>query len=165
MHTFATLEDLFLVQAQSLYDVEQRLLRSLRNMAESVSSRQLSTTLHNYSRESERQLARLEVLFQMLGMTCGAESCEAMKALIAEADEVFQSEGEPEVKDAAIIAVVERIAHYQIAVYNSARTITRQLGYDQIDALLKDSLDEESATLEELTDIAENSVNLALVCA
>ena len=163
--TFCTLDDLFLVQTQSLYDVEQRLSRSLRSMAESVSSRQLSTTLHNYSRESERQLARLEVLFQMLGMTAGSETCEAMKAMIAEADEMLRAEGELEVKDAAIIAVAQRIAHYQIAAYGSAGTIVRQLGYDQIDMLLKDSLEEELAAIEEFTEIAETSVNLALVRA
>ena len=101
----------------------------------------------------------------MLGMTAGTETCEPMKALIAEGDEILRADGELEVKDAAIIAVVERIAHYQIAAYGSAGTITRQLGYDQIDVLLKESLDEESAALEEFTEIAETSVNLALVRA
>jgi ferritin-like metal-binding protein YciE len=134
-------------------------------MAEAVCSKRLSATLSEYGRESERQLARLEVLFQMLGMNAGTETCEAMKALIAEADEIVRADGELEVKDAAIIAVVQRIAHHQIAAYSSAGTFSRQLGYDQIDMLLKDSLEEESAALEEFTEIAETSVNLALVRA
>jgi ferritin-like metal-binding protein YciE len=163
--TFCTLDDLLLAQTQALYDVEQRLCRSLRHMAEAVCSKRLGTSLSEYSRQSERQLARLEILFQMLSMTAGTETCEPMKALIAEGDEILHAEGELEVKDAAIIAVAQRIAHYQIAAYGSAGTIARQLGYDQIDLLLKESHDEESAALEEFTEIAETSVNLARVCA
>jgi ferritin-like metal-binding protein YciE len=134
-------------------------------MAESVCSKRLSIALYEYGRESERQLARLEILFQMLGMAAGNENCEAMKAMIAEGDEIVRAEGELEVKDAAIIAVAQRIAHYQIAAYESASTICRQLGYHQIDTLLKDSLKEEAAALERFTEIAETSLNLALVCA
>jgi ferritin-like metal-binding protein YciE len=163
--TFCTLDDLLLTQTQTLYDIEQRLCRSLRSLADAVYSKRLSTALSEYRRESERQLARLEVLFQLLGITAGTETCEAIKALIAEGDEILRAEGELEVKDAAIIALVQRIAHYQMAAYGSARTITRQLGFDQIDVLLKDSLEEESAALEEFTEIAETSVNLALVRA
>jgi ferritin-like metal-binding protein YciE len=163
--TFCTLDDLLLAQTQALYDVEQRLSRSLRSIAEAVCSKRLSNALSEYRRKSERQLARLEILFQMLGMTAGNETCEPMKALIAEADEIVRAEGELEVKDAAIITVAQRIAHYQIAVYGSIGTIARQLGYDRIDLLLKESLEEESAALEEFTEIAETSVNLARVCA
>jgi ferritin-like metal-binding protein YciE len=163
--TFCTLDDLLLTQTQVLYDVEQRLCRSLRTMAEGVGGNRLSIALNEYSRESERQLARLEILFQMLGMTAGTESCEPMKALITEGEEILRAEGELEVKDAAIISVAQRIAHYQVAAYGSAGTIVRQLGYDQIDMLLKESLDEELATIEEFTEIAESSVNLARVCA
>ena len=163
--TFCTLDDLLLAQTQALYDIEHRLCRCLRSMAEAVASKRLSTALAEYSRESERQLARLEVLFQLLGMAAGTETSEAIKALIAEGEEILRAEGELEVKEAALIAVVQRIAHDQIAAYGSARSITRQLGYDQIDALLKDSLEEESAALERFTEIAETSVNLALVRA
>jgi ferritin-like metal-binding protein YciE len=165
MPTFCTLNDLILLQTQSLYDVEQRLCRSLRPMAEAVCSKRLSIALGEYRRESERQLARLEVLFQMLGMAAGNETCEAMQAMIAEGDEILRAEGELEVKDAAIIALLQRIVHYQIAAYDSASTISRQLGFNQIDAVLKDSLKEETMALERFSDIAESSVNLALVCA
>jgi ferritin-like metal-binding protein YciE len=165
MPTFCTLNDLLLSQTQSLYDVEQRLCRSLRVMAETVCSKRLSIAMSEYSRESERQLARLEVLFQMLGMTAGNETCEPMKALIAEGDEILHAEGELEVKEAAIIAVAQRIAHYQIAAYESASTISRQLGHNQIDMLLKESLKEEAEALERFSEIAESSINLALVCA
>ena len=68
-------------------------------------------------------------------------------------------------KDAALIALAQRIAHYQIAAYSSAGTMARQLDYAQIDALLKESLVEESAALVALTEIAESAENLVLVCA
>jgi ferritin-like metal-binding protein YciE len=95
---------------------------------------------------------------------CGLLVAE-MKALIAEGEEIFPAEGELEVKDAAIISVSHRIAHYQVAAYGSAGTIARQLGYDQFDVLLKESLEEELAAVEELSEIAETTVNLARVCA
>jgi ferritin-like metal-binding protein YciE len=98
-------------------------------------------------------------------MAAGNETCEPMKALIAEADEILRAEGELEVMDAALIAVAQRVAHAQIAMYGSVATIARQLGYDQIDMLLKESLAEELAAIEEFTEIAETSVNLARVCA
>ena len=84
MHTFCTLGDLFLLQTQSLYDVEQRLSRAFPKMAEAASSKRLADTFNELGRQSERQLARLEILFQMLGMTAGTEICEPVKALIVE---------------------------------------------------------------------------------
>ncbi len=163
MHTFCTLGDLFLLQTQSLYDVEQRLSRAFPKMAEAASSKRLADTFNELGRQSERQLARLEILFQMLGMTAGTEICEPVKALIVEGKQVLEADGEPEVKDAALIALAQRIAHYQIAAYSSAGTMARQLDYAQIDALLKESLVEESTALVALTDIAESAENLVLV--
>jgi ferritin-like metal-binding protein YciE len=163
MPTFCTLDDLFLVQTQSLYDVEQRLTQALRRMADAISSKRLGIILNELARQSERQLARLEVLFQMLGMTAGTEICEPMKALIAEGDQILHAEGEPEVKEAALVAVLESICHYQIGAYNSAGTIARRLDHVQIDALLRESLDEETAALEKLTEFAESAENLVLV--
>jgi ferritin-like metal-binding protein YciE len=163
MPTYCTLDDLFLVQIQSLYDVEHRLSRSFPGMAEAVSSKRLGTLLSELARQSERQLARLEVLLQMLGMTAGTDICEAIKVLIADGDQVLQAEGEPEVKEAALVAVAQRIAHYQIAAYGSARTLARQLDHEQIDALLTESLDEEMAALRQLTEFAETAENLVLI--
>ena len=163
MHTFCTLGDLFLLQTQSLYDVEQRLSRAFPKMAEAAASKRLADFFNELGRQSERQLARLEILFQMLGMTAGTEICEPVKALIVEGKEVLEADGEPEVKDAALIALAQRIAHHQIAAYSSAGTMARQLDYAQIDALIKESLVEESAALVMLTEIAETAENLVLV--
>jgi ferritin-like metal-binding protein YciE len=163
MHKFCTLGDLFLLQTQSLYDVEQRLSRAFPKMAEAAASKRLADLFNELGRQSERQLARLEILFQMLGMTAGTEICEPVKALIVEGKEVLEADGEPEVKDAALIALAQRIAHHQIAAYSSAGTMARQLDYGQIDALTKESLVEESAALVMLTEIAESAENLVLV--
>lgn len=154
-HTLYTLDDLLLLQIQNLYDIEQRLARSLPRMAEAASSKRLIATFNRHLRETERQVARLEILFQMLGMTAQTETCEAIKVLIAEGDEVIRAEGEPEVIDAALIAVAQRVEHYQIAAYGSARTSARQAGYEEIALLLNESLDEECAADGRLTEIAE----------
>jgi ferritin-like metal-binding protein YciE len=163
--TFCSMGDLLILQTQSLYDAEQRLGPALRTMAESVCSTRLSGALTEYSRECERQLARLDVLFEMLAFAAVHETCEPIKALISEGEGILRAEGELGVKDAAIIALAQRIAHHKIAAYDSASTISRQLGHDQIDKLLKESLSENLSALERFAEIAEASINLALVCA
>src|SRR5436189_6371881 len=93
------------------------------------------------------------------GEGTGAETCEAMQGLISEGDEVIGLEGDPDVKDAALIAAAQRIEHYEIAGYGCARTFARRLGLKEVASILQETLDEEGEADKKLTEIAESFIN------
>jgi ferritin-like metal-binding protein YciE len=159
--TLNSLDDLFVVQLQDLYDAEQRLTKALPKMAEAASNNKLRSAFKEHLGETKQHVARLEKIFETLGLTPERETCEAMKGLIAEGDEAINADGESDVKDAALIAAAQRVEHYEIAGYGSVRTFAQQLGHDQIAKLLQQTLDEEYGADETLTKIAESSVNVA----
>jgi ferritin-like metal-binding protein YciE len=95
----------------------------------------------------------------MIGCEPGAESCEAMEGLIEEAGEIISADGDPEVKDAALISAAQRVEHYEIAGYGCARTFAMRLGRNDVAELLERTLDEEGNADKVLTQIAESFVN------
>src|SRR5580692_7310058 len=136
---FNSLEDLFIEQIEDLYDAEKRLTRALPKMAEASHSPDLRNAFQTHLRETEGHVVRLERIFQKLGRSPERETCEAMKGLIAEA---------------------QRVEHYEIAAYGTARTFARQLGREAIANELQETLDEEGNADKILTEIAESVVNV-----
>jgi ferritin-like metal-binding protein YciE len=157
--TLNSLNDLFVVQIEDLYDAEQRLTKALPKMAEAASSKTLKSAFKDHLRETEQHVTRLEKIFGVMGVTPRRETCEAMKGLIAEGDEVIGAGGDPAVKDAALIAAAQRVEHYEMAGYGTVRTLAQQLGQEEIARILQQTLDEEGACDKKLTAIAESSVN------
>jgi ferritin-like metal-binding protein YciE len=158
--TLNSLNDLFLVQIEDLYDAEQRLTKALPKMAEAAHSKELKSAFTDHLRETVQHVTRLEKVFSTMGVTPNRETCEAMKGLIAEGEEVINARGEHEVKDAALIAAAQRVEHYEIAAYGTVRTLAEHLGQNEVARLLQQTLDEEGACDKKLTKIAESSVNV-----
>jgi len=154
-----SMETLFLDQLRDLYDAEQRITQALPKMAGAANSPALKAAFQQHLRETEGQLRRLESVFQSVGQSAKAETCEAMKGLITEGDEVVKATGDPDVKDAALIAAAQRVEHYEMAGYGCARTFAQRLGKTEAVRLLQETLDEETATDKKLTQLAEQSVN------
>ena len=117
--SLATMDDLLLVELKDLYDAETRLTKALPKMAEAASNAKLKKAFKDHLHETEKQVARLEEAFQALGQSPSRETCEAMKGLIAEGDEIISAEGEDSIRDAALIAAAQRVEHYEIAAYGS----------------------------------------------
>lgn len=159
-HKFENLKDLFVHQLSDLYDAENRIIDSLPKMVEAASEPQLKQAFRTHLAETQRQVQRLEQIFQSLSIEPKRETCPAMKGIIAEAAEMIEAKGDADVRDAALIASAQRVEHYEIAGYGTLRTFARQLGYDQAVTLLQQTLDEESATDKKLTALAESSVNV-----
>ncbi len=157
--TFNSFEDLFMDQLQDLYDAEQRLTKALPKMAEAAHSPQLKSAFEMHLRQTENHVRRLERAFQMCNATPKAKTCQAMKGLIAEGEEIISANGDPEVKDAGLIAAAQRVEHYEIAGYGTARTFAQQLGHQDCARLLQETLDEEGETDKKLTQIAETTIN------
>lgn len=157
--TLNSLDDLFLVQLQDLYDAEQRLTKALPKMAEAARHRELKSAFQKHLRETEQHVKRLEKVFSILGQSAQRETCEAMKGLISEGDEAIGAGGSDDVRDAALIAAAQRVEHYEMAGYGTVRTLAEQLGHKEIARLLQETLDEEGACDKKLTEIAESRVN------
>jgi len=157
--TLDSFDTLFVDQLEDLYDAETRLTSALPKMASAASSERLRTAFEQHLRETENHISRLEQVFKSLSKSPQRKTCEAMKGLITEGSEAISATGDPDVKDAALIAAAQRVEHYEIAGYGTARAFARRLGHHDAEELLAQTLHEEEATDRKLTDIAEESVN------
>ena len=157
--TLDNLENLLVLQLQDLRSAEDQLIEALPKMADAASNPELRSAFQTHLTETRTQKDRLDRVFRLLGRQPQSETCEAMRGLVSEGEEMISMEGDPEVKDAALIAAAQRVEHYEIAAYGCARTFARQLGHDDIADLLQETLDEEGATDKKLTKLAEGVVN------
>jgi ferritin-like metal-binding protein YciE len=155
-----SLNDLFLVQLQVLYDAELRLIDVLPGMAEAADSPDLKRALLSHQQETLHHVQRLQQVFEELDADLIRETCEAMKGLVNEMNEVIQADGDHAVKDAALIAAAQRVEHYEIAGYGTARAFAARLNLPRVVALLQETLDEEATADKVLTEIAEQEVNV-----
>src|SRR4029079_17414389 len=129
-------------------------------LAKSSTSDDLRDGLENHLTETEEQVSRLERAFEELGEQAKAKTCLAMKGLIEEGDETAGEDfGDDSLRDAAIIGSAQRVEHYELAAYGTAIAHAKLLGLDEVVNLLEESLQEEKAANEKLTEVAEGIVN------
>jgi ferritin-like metal-binding protein YciE len=154
-----TMEDLFLEQVEDLYDAENRLVKALPKMAEASTSTTLRQAFESHLLETEGHVMRLETVFKTLGKDPKSHTCDAMKGLISEGEDVFSDIDESPLRDAGLIAAANRVEHYEIAAYGSARTFAETLGLREAASLLEQTLQEEKKADQKLTQLAENMIN------
>jgi ferritin-like metal-binding protein YciE len=155
------LEDLFHETLKELYDVEDQIIDALPKMRDAAYSPELKRAFDSHLEVTRRQKERLEELFQMLSREPEPSRCEAIRGIISDGEVLMKADGDPSVKDAALIAAGQQVEHYEMALYGTARTFARFLGWEQAERILQATLDEEGETDKELTDIAvEAGVNL-----
>ena len=128
-------------------------------MAEAASAPDLRKAFNDHLRQTSEHVSRLERIFQNLNESPKGHTCEGMKGLIKEGEEMIKMKGEPSVLDAGLIAAAQRVEHYEIAGYGTVRTYAELLGKDEHVALLERTLQEEEETDERLTELAESHVN------
>jgi len=158
--TFKTLNDLFINELRDLYSAESQLIRALPKMAEAASDPKLKNAFEMHLKETEEQVYRLENIFSELGEKPAGETCKAMEGLVKESSEYVKAGGNPDVRDAGLIGAAQRVEHYEMAGYGTARALATRLGLPDIAQILQMTLDEEAAADDKLTDIAEGQVNL-----
>jgi len=154
-----SMDDLLTDQLQDLYDAEQCLVQALPKMADAAHDPRLKDAFRQHLRETQGQVTRLERAFQSLGKTAKAKTCEAMKGLVSEGQEAIDAKGDPSLKDAALIAAGQRVEHYEIAAYGTARTFARRLRNEAVAQLLDQTLAEEKNADQKLTQLAETGIN------
>ena len=162
---FDSLGALFAGQLQRLCDGERRLLEALPLMAEAAHSQSLRVTFHQHVREAQDQVARLERALQSVGREAEGRTSHALKGLVEEGREVANAGGAPAVKDAALIAAAQGVAHYKISAYGTARAFAQYLGHQEAARLLQETLIEEAARDRWLTRLAEGSINALATAA
>ena len=158
-HEFNNLNDLLIHQLKDLYDAETRLTAALPKMADAASRPELKQAFRTHLAETENQIRRLEQVFQRLNCPAEGETCPAMKGLIQEGQDIISANGDPDVKDAGLIGAAQKVEHYEIASYGTARTFAQRLGFMDIAQILQQTLDEEGNTDKKLTMLAESGIN------
>lgn len=153
-----SLEELLHEQLKDLYSAEQQLTKALPKIARSVSTPQLKKAIESHLEETMQHVERLEEAAEMISVSLRGKKCKAMEGLLDEGKEALEEDGEANVLDASIIAAAQRVEHYEISAYGSARAVAEQLGLQNVVKLLQATLDEESAADEKLTQISEQIV-------
>jgi ferritin-like metal-binding protein YciE len=149
-----SLNDVLIEQIEDLYSAEQQLVAALPKVAGAVHSDELRRAFEEHLEETRGHLTRLQDILGRLGIGSTTTHCKGMEGLIAEGEEIVGMQGDPTAKDAALIAAAQRIEHYEIAGYGTARTLAAELGLDDERDLLDQTLDEEANADKLLTKIA-----------
>ena len=158
-----TLEKLFEDQLKDIYNAENQILKALPKMAKKASAAELKEAFTSHLQETKQQVERLDQIAAGLGQKLTGKKCKAMEGLIEEGSEVLEAEGPGPVIDAALIAAAQRVEHYEISAYGTARSLAEQLGHGHVVELLQETLDEESAADEKLSGISMEAVLPAAV--
>jgi ferritin-like metal-binding protein YciE len=148
-----TTQDLFEHELSDLYSAETQLVAALPKMAEAATNDDLRQAFQHHLEETRDHVRRLEDIRGQIGSAM-TDECEGMRGLIEEGQEIIAAGGDPTVKDAALISAAQRVEHYEIAAYGTARTLADELDFDEAKDLLDQTLDEESNADKLLTKIA-----------
>lgn len=151
----SSLQQLYVEQLRDLYDAEQQIIKALPDMIEVAGASQLKDALNEHLQVTETQASRLEQIFEKLGEKPKGEKCKGMQGVLQEGSDLVEDIEDPNVRDAAIIASAQRVEHYEMAGYGTARTYATLLGQDDASQLLEETLDEEKEADEKLSELAE----------
>src|ERR1043165_5052564 len=155
----ASLKDLYVNKLKDVYDAEQQIIRALPKMIKATSSGDLKKALEEHLEITEGQVKRLDQIFRDMGQQVQRKTCDGMKGLIEEGQQLMEEDAEPAVREAGLIAAAQAVEHYEIAAYGSLNTWASQLQEESAADLLDETLEEEKEADEKLTEIAENLVN------
>ncbi len=170
MENMNQLRDLLKHEIKDLYSAEQQIIEALPKMIENANNNQLKKALQQHLQITKKQKDRLDEVMEQLGEESedkggifgifkGGDKCLAMEGIIKEGEKLMKEEMSPEVSDAAIIAAAQKVEHYEISSYGTARAYARELNLLQVEDLLRQTLDEEYEADDLLTELAESRVN------
>jgi ferritin-like metal-binding protein YciE len=154
------LHDLFETTLRDIYYAEKAILKALPKMAKKASSEDLRSAFEEHLQQTEGQVDRLEQIFTMLGKSARGKKCAAIEGLTNEADEVIKEAKTDTVRDAGMLAAAQAVEHYEISRYGTLKAWAEKLGMDDAATLLDETLEEEKATDQKLTALAESEINV-----
>ncbi len=154
-----TMRDLLVAQLRELYSAETQVTRALPRLADGAANGILAEAFRTHLKETAEQIARLERIFELLGESPRGRKAKGMSGLLAEAADTLDEPGFDFVRDAGLIAIAQRIEHYEISAYRTARALAHLVGEDDVAVLVDESLQQEVAADDRLGEIAETEVN------
>ena len=162
-----SLNSLFIEELKDIYNAEKQIVTALPKMAKAASSPDLAQAFTNHLEESKGHVARLEQIFQSLDLPARGKKCKGMEGLLEEGKEILEekSDGDESVLDAALISAAQRVEHYEMAAYGCLRSYAELLGHNDIVRLLEQTLQEEEAADDTLTELADGGINEAALAA
>lgn len=154
------LGELLVDELKDLYSAETQIVKALPKMVKAASSPELKRAFERHLEETRHQVERLNQIGQDLDIRLTGKKCKGMEGLLEEGKELMEEDFEEDALDAGLIGAAQRVEHYEIAAYGTARTHADVLGYSKAAKLLQQTLDEEGAADKKLTQIAESIVNV-----
>jgi ferritin-like metal-binding protein YciE len=155
-----TLQDLFIHSLSDVASAEKQLTKALPKMARAATDPNLKAAFQLHLQETQGQIERIDQVVESIGIRLKRIKCAAMEGLVEEAQEEIEEIEKGPVLDAALIGAAQKVEHYEIASYGTLVALARHLGFDQAVTLLQETLEEEKATDEKLTVLAEQEVNV-----
>jgi len=155
-----TLKDLYIHELKDLYSAEKQIIKALPKMAKAASNAELVAGFKEHLEQTKEHAVRLEKILASHDQTTRGPKCKGMEGVLEEGSEMIEEEDE-EVRDAGLISAAQRVEHYEMAGYGTARTYAELLGDKEGAKLLQTTLSEESETDSKLTKLAKSAVNVA----
>lgn len=150
-----SLKELLVDELKDLYNAENQLIKALPKMAKAASNEELKQGFTDHLEQTRGHVDRLEMAFKKLGESPKGKTCHAMKGLVEEGAEAIEADAAPAIRDAQLIGAAQRVEHYEIAAYGTARAFAETIGEDEVADLLQETLDEEGETNKRLTALSE----------
>jgi len=154
MSSINSLRELLLDELRDLYNAENQLVKALPKMAEASSNEELKEGFTEHLEQTKEHVARLERCFELLTEKAGGKTCAAMEGLVEEGEEAIEDDAPEAIRDAKLIGAAQRVEHYEMAAYGTARAFAEVLGEEEVVDLLQETLDEEGETNKKLTSLA-----------
>ena len=155
-----TFEQLFEETLRDIYYAEKAILKALPKMAKKASSEDLSAAFTAHYEETEQQVVRLEEIFQSLGKKARGKKCPAIDGILEEGAEIVKEAKDDTIRDAGMLAAAQAVEHYEISRYGTLKAWAEKLGLTDAVSLLDETLQEEKATDEKLTELADSEINI-----
>lgn len=155
-----SMDDLFVHTLRDIFYAEKQILKNLPKMIEKATNPELKAGFEKHLVETEGHVARLEDVFRMLGVEAKAVNCPAIDGILTEADEIAGEVDDDRVLDAALIAAAQAVEHYEMTRYGTLVAWAKELGRSDCATVLEQTLNEEKATDDKLTQLATSRINL-----
>src|SRR5687768_12093379 len=159
------LEELLVDELKDLYSAENQIIKALPRMAKAASAPELKRAFERHLEETRRQVERLNQIGEALDIKLTGKKCKGMEGLIEEGKEIMEEDFDENAIDAGLIGAAQKVEHYEIAGYGTARTHAEILGLSKVAKILQQTLDEEGATDKKLTQLAESLINVEAAVA
>ena len=155
-----SLNKLYEERLKDLHSAERQIIEALPRMIKATTDEKLKSALQEHLAVTEKQLARLDTIFQGLGKKGQGKRCKGMEGVLEEGKELLTEDAEPEALDAGILAAAQHVEHYEMAGYGTAAEYARVLGETEAEKLLRQTLAEEKEADQKLSQLAKTGINV-----